>query len=56
MSRQADLNIENYNLEDLLNLFKLNYDFNEHDLKMAYKMALKTHPDISNLPNDYFRF
>ncbi len=56
MNHQADLNIENYNLEDLLNLFKLNYDFNEYELKMAYKMALKTHPDKSNLPNDYFRF
>ena len=56
MSHQNDLNIENYDLEDILNLFKLEYHFEEGDLKRAYKTALKTHPDRSNLPDNYFRF
>ena len=51
-----DLNIENYNLEDILNLFKLNYNFVESDLKKAYRIALKLHPDKCNLDADYFRF
>ena len=51
-----DLNIENYKLEEILNLFKLPYDFTDKNLKQAYRMALKTHPDKSGLDNDYFRF
>ena len=51
-----DLDIENYNLEDLMNLFGLHYHFNELDLKGAYKIALKTHPDKSRLPADIFMF
>ena len=33
MSEQFDLEIENYELEDILNLFKLQYNFVEADLK-----------------------
>ena len=51
-----DLNIENYKLEEILNLFNLPYDFNDSDLKAAYRIALKTHPDKSGLDNEYFRF
>ena len=51
-----DLDIENYNLEDLMNLFGLHYHFNELDLKGAYKTALQTHPDKSRLPADIFMF
>ena len=51
-----DLNLDNYELEDLLNLFKLDYDFDIEQLKQAKKIALKTHPDKSNLPNEYFIF
>ena len=51
-----DLEIENYELEDLLNLFKLQYNFVEADLKKAYRMALKLHPDKSGLGAEYFRF
>jgi hypothetical protein len=53
---KADLNIDNYNLQDLLNLFKLDSNFNEEDLKQAKKIVLKTHPDKSGLTPDYFRF
>lgn len=51
-----DLIIENYNLEDLLNLFSLPVLFNEADLKRAKQMVLKTHPDKSSLPKEYFLF
>jgi len=52
-----DLNIDNYNLDDILNLLKIpSKDFNEEDMKNAKKLVLKTHPDKSGLPPDYFRF
>ena len=53
---KPDLNIDNYDLQDLLNLFKLDKNFNEEDLKQAKKIVLKTHPDKSGLNPDYFRF
>lgn len=51
-----DLNLDNYELQDLLNLFKLDFDFNEYDLKQVKKMVLQTHPDKSNLGKEYFLF
>ena len=51
-----DLNIENYNLEDILNLFKLDVNFNNNDLINAKKIVLKTHPDKSGLNKDIFLF
>ena len=51
-----DLNIDNYDLEDLLNLFHLNYEFNEIDMKNAKNVALKTHPDKSGLNREVFMF
>ncbi len=51
-----DLNIDNYELKDLLELFNLPYDFNEDDLKKTKKMVLKTHPDKSKLEKEYFLF
>tara|TARA_Y100000385_G_C13099364_1_gene643462 strand:+ start:331 stop:1194 length:864 start_codon:yes stop_codon:yes gene_type:complete len=51
-----DLNIDNYELKDLLELFNLQYDFNEDDLKKTKKMVLKTHPDKSKLEKEYFLF
>ncbi len=51
-----DLNLENYNLTDLLNLFKLDIYFEEEGLKMAKIMALKTHPDKSQLDQKFFVF
>lgn len=53
---ELDLEIENYELEDILNLFKLQYNFVEADLKKAYRMALKLHPDKSGLAAEYFHF
>lgn len=51
-----DLDIENYDLEDILNLFKLTYHFDEGELKGAYRIVLKTHPDKSGLEKDVFLF
>ena len=51
-----DLNIHNYDLNDLLNLFKMPFHFKEEDLKSAKKIVLKTHPDKSNLDKEYFLF
>lgn len=56
MFENLDLNIQNYNLNDLLNLFKLNTNFTEEDLKNAKKIVLKTHPDKSKLDKKYFLF
>ena len=51
-----DLDISNYNVEDILNLFNLNYNFDKTELKKAKKIALKTHPDKSGLNKDIFMF
>ena len=51
-----DLDIQNYELEDILSLFHLDYQFTDVDLKRAYRMSLKTHPDKSGLDPDIFRF
>jgi len=51
-----DLNLENYDLNDLLNLFKLDFNFGVDDLKQVKKMVLKSHPDKSKLDKKYFLF
>ena len=51
-----DLNIQNYNLEDITNLFQIPINFNKEDLKIAKKIVLKTHPDKSRLDKKYFLF
>jgi len=56
MSNELDMNIDNYELTDLLNLFKLDFNFNESDLKRSKKMVLMTHPDKSKMPKEYFLF
>jgi len=51
-----DLNIDNYELRDLIKLFNIPLHFQEEDLKNAKKMVLKTHPDKSGLDKEYFLF
>ena len=51
-----DLDIDNYDLEDILNLFHLDYKFDKKSMKKAKAMALKTHPDKSGLDNEVFIF
>ena len=52
----VDLNISNYNLQDILSLFKIPINFDEQDMKRAKMIVLKTHPDKSKLAPEYFRF
>jgi len=52
----ADLDITNYDLDDILELFKIPKNFNEADLKRAKQMVMKIHPDKSKLPAEYFLF
>ena len=49
-----DLNIHNYNLEDIANLFHIPTHFTKEDLKNAKKIVLKTHPDKTRLDKKYF--
>ena len=52
-----NLDIQQYNLKEILELFSINsYDFSLDDLKNAKRRVLMMHPDKSNLPHDYFLF
>lgn len=51
-----DLDIDNYSLEDILNLFNIDYNFDETGLKRAKQTVLKSHPDKSGLDKKYFLF
>jgi len=51
-----DLDINNYQYDDLLRLFKLRHDFGADELKNAKKIVLKMHPDKSQLGPEYFLF
>ena len=51
-----DLNIDNYSLNDLLELFNIPFDFDEEHLKQVKKTVLKTHPDKSGLDKEIFLF
>lgn len=51
-----DLDIQNYSLNDILELFNLNYNFTIEDLKKSKRIVLKTHPDKSGLDKKYFLF
>ena len=53
---QLDLNIDNYNLHELLGLFKLTDQFTPSELKSAKRTVLATHPDKSGLDKKYFLF
>ena len=52
-----DLNIDNYNLDEILSLFDLTTEFKFEDLKQAFiNYVAPLHPDKSGLPSDYFIF
>jgi hypothetical protein len=53
-----DLNIENYSIDDIYHLFKIENPNNldEEMMKLAKRMVLLTHPDKSKLNAKYFLF
>lgn len=55
-SPDVDLDIDNYSLDDLLDLFKIDSIDNEANLAKAKTITLKMHPDKSGLDKEYFLF
>ena len=54
---ELDLNVDNYSLEDLYNLFNIaNGILNENSLKSAKQIVYKMHPDKCRLDPKYFLF
>ena len=51
-----NLNINTYNLDEILEIFHLSYNISVDDLKRAKKVVLMTHPDKSKLGPEYFLF
>ena len=51
-----DLDITNYDYEDILKLFNISKQFTTEDLKSAKKRVLASHPDKSGLDKSYFLF
>ena len=51
-----DLDINNYELADILKLFKIPVLFNDKHLREAKVIVLQMHPDKSRLPKEYFLF
>ena len=51
-----DLDLDNYNLKDLIQLFQISYNFTEDELQKAKKIVLQMHPDKSKLDKKYFLF
>ena len=51
-----DLDITNYDYDDIIKLFNISKNFNEEDLKNAKKQVLSSHPDKSGLDKSYFLF
>ena len=51
-----DLNLYNYELKDLLVLFKLNEDFTAEEFKNAKNIVYAVHPDKCELDKEYFIF
>jgi hypothetical protein len=51
-----DLDIRNYELRDILNLFKLPAVFTEAHMRSAKLTVMRTHPDKSGLDKEYFLF
>ena len=51
-----DLDINNYDLKDIISLFQIPYDFTKSDLRQAKRTVLAMHPDKSRLNKEYFLF
>ncbi len=53
---ELDLNIDNYEYDDILKLFSLELNYSEEEIKKAKKKVLMMHPDKSGLDKKYFLF
>ena len=51
-----DLDINNYSLVELFDLFKINNELNDENMKKAKNIVYKMHPDKSRLDSKYFLF
>jgi hypothetical protein len=51
-----DLDLDHYELDDLLALFKLRPNFTPEEFKAAKRIVLAVHPDKSGLGSEYFVF
>jgi hypothetical protein len=51
-----DLELDNYDLNDLLKLFNLEPNFDESDLKQVKRTVVQVHPDKSGLDKKFFLF
>jgi len=51
-----DLNINNYDLDDILSLFNVSYNYDSNDIKTCKEVLLKLHPYKCNLDSTYFDF
>ena len=49
-----DLNIDNYSFVDILNLFNIDKNFNDKDLKRCKEVVEKIHPSKSALNISYY--
>lgn len=56
MDSSFNLNLDEYNLEDIMDLFGLDHGFTETDLRNAKKVIMKVHPDKSRLDEKFFIF
>lgn len=54
MSHNLDINT--YSLEEILGLLDIDFNLTEESMRKAKKKVLMTHPDKSNLPQEYFLF
>ena len=50
-----DLDIDNYDLEDILRLFKLDYSFNKENMKQAKLRASKKGKEATNAVLEIFK-
>ena len=56
MDSSFNLNLDEYSLEDIMDLFGLDHGFTETDLRNAKKVIMKVHPDKSRLDKKFFIF
>jgi len=51
-----DVNIYNYDIDDILNLFNLEYNYKKEDLSRCKDIVIKLHPSNSSLDPKFFDF